>query len=399
MSKTPLRVLFVGLKWPPETFLARLVRGLAGHGVSLTLAVPKAPGNIWRSLDNVDFLYTPGWTGSRPRRVARIGYRFGAAATRSPGRAMETYRQARTVETGATAAEQLYRWLPFAGRSWDIIYFPWNATAVRYLPLMDHGATVISCRGNQINIAPLNPERETLRRGLPITFARASAVHCVSEAILEEATHYGLDRAKATVIRPAVDPDVFRPQRGAKERSPLLRVVTTGSIIWRKGYEYALMALALLRRRGVPVHLDVIGTGDEIQRLLYTINDLEINELVTWRGPLPPDKVLRFLQQSDVFLLSSLSEGISNAVLEAMSCGLAIVTTDAGGMEEAVTDGVEGLVVPPRDAVAMADALAWLWQNPVQREAMGGAGRARVLRDFRLEDQIFAFENLFRSVA
>jgi len=99
-----------------------------------------------------------------------------------------------------------------------------------------------------------------------------------------------------------------------------------------------------------------------------------------------------------VFLLSSLSEGISNAALEAMACGLPVVTTDCGGMREAVTDGIEGFVVPVRDPEAMAEALLRLWKDPELRRRMGEAARERVLREFRLDQQISAFLALFKDV-
>jgi colanic acid/amylovoran biosynthesis glycosyltransferase len=306
---------------------------------------------------------------------------------------------AKSPASGARSIERLYRWLPFAGRDWDVLYFPWNATAVAYLPLMDGGPTVISCRGTQVNVSPHNPRRTALREGLPITFARAAAVHCVSAAIRDEATRYGLDVNKATVIRPAVDPAVFRPANSPRSPDGLFRLISTGDVIWRKGYEYALAAMRILIDHGVPAHFEIIGSGVENQRLLYTIQDLGLKDHVTWHGRLAPAAVLARLQAADVCLLSSLSEGIANVVLEGMACGLPVVTTDVGGMREAVTDGVEGLVVPARDPSATAEALMTFWRRPDQRARMGAAGRARVERDFRLDDQADAFLNLFRSVA
>jgi glycosyltransferase involved in cell wall biosynthesis len=146
------------------------------------------------------------------------------------------------------------------------------------------------------------------------------------------------------------------------------------------------------------VTLEIIGSGEEEQRLLYTLNDLELTDCVEWRGQLPAPAVVERLQAADVFLLASVSEGISNALLEAMACGLPVVTTDIPGMDEAVTDGMEGFIVPPRDARAMAAALEQLGQDDAARRRMGEAGRARVLSDFRLDDQVTSFEHLFRSV-
>jgi glycosyltransferase involved in cell wall biosynthesis len=81
-----------------------------------------------------------------------------------------------------------------------------------------------------------------------------------------------------------------------------------------------------------------------------------------------------------------------------MACGLPVVVTDCGGMREAVTDGVEGFVVPKRDPAGMARALTRLWGDPSLRDEMGRAGRARVLSDFTLSRETDEFEELYRAV-
>ena len=403
MSKSmPLsapRVLIVGVKWPPETFLARLIRGLAARGVRVSVMVATRPIAEWRQLPNVDFMMARGWDGSAVGRLARTGGQLAAASWRSLPETRRVYQSERGRDVSTTWIERFSRLLPFVGREWDVVYFPWNATAILYDSLMDKVPAVISCRGAQVNVAPHHPQRTWLREGLGPAFHKAAAVHCVSAAIRDEAMQYGLDPAKAVIIRPAVDPDVFRPADGKNEDGGLLRLITTGSLIWRKGYEYALVAVRQLVDRGVPVRFDIIGSGPENQRLLYTIRDLALDEYVFLHGRLSPADVVARLQAADVFLLASLSEGISNAVLEGMACGLPVVTTAVSGMAEAVDDGVEGFVVPSRDAAAMAEALSALWLDPELRRRMGAAGRIRVQRDFRLSDQADAFVDLFRSVA
>lgn len=398
-TTAPLRVLFAGVKWPPETFLARLMRGLAARGVRVTLAVPRRPAGEWRDIPNLEFLVTPSWDGSAAGRLARAGGQLTGASLRSLAETRRAYRVERERDASTGLVERFTRMLPFVGREWDVLYFPWNATAIFYYSLMDKGPSVISCRGAQVNVSPHNPQRAWLRDGLGPTFRKAAAVHCVSEAIREQAANYGLDKSKAVVIRPAVDPEMFRPAAERRPPDGLFSVITTGAIIWRKGYEYALSAVRELVDCGVPVRFDIIGGGEDKQRLLYTIRDLELEEHVRLRGRLSPADVLSCLQAADVFLLSSLSEGISNAVLEGMACGLPVVTTRAGGMAEAVDDGVEGFVVPTRDSSAMAGALLELWRQPDLRRRMGAAGRRRVSREFNLNDQVGAFVELFRSVA
>ena len=394
----PLRVLLIRLKWPPETFMWRLVNGLAHRGIHMTLAVHERPGPGWPAVPNVEYVWTPPWSESGARSLGQMGRALAGAAWRAPGETRRLLGQSRAAASASGSAALLHRYLPFVGRRWDVVYFPWNTMAIAYRPLLEHGPSVISCRGTQINVTPHNPERAAIRQGLAETFGRASAVHCVSAAIRDEATRYGLDPAKAVVIRPAVDPHTFRPAARPDAGGPL-RIVTTGGILWGKGYEYALLAVRALVDRGLDVRFDIIGRGDEQQRLLYTIHDLGLQAHVVCHGALPPEGVVRRLQAADVFLLTSLSEGLSNAALEAMACGLPVVTTGVGGMPEAVSDGVEGFLVPPRDPRATADVLERLAARPALRREMGAAGRRRVVADFALDAQIDAYADLFRGVA
>jgi colanic acid/amylovoran biosynthesis glycosyltransferase len=394
----PVRVLVPGLQWPPETFLAQLFRGLAARGIEMTLVATAAPDAGWRNVPNLEIMVAPGWSGPLPARLARFGGRLGGALARSSRETRRLFKCAGAAEGSERPIERLYYWLPFAGRRWDVVYFPWNSAAIAYLPLMDKLPAVVSCRGAQVNIAPLNPQRAHLRRGLGETFARAAAVHCVSEAIRHEAAHYGLDITKAVIIRPAVDAEAFRPAERPRDPSTPFRVITTGANMWRKGLEYALLSVRRLRERGVPVQFDIIGDGPESQRLIYTMHDLGLADCVARHGRLTPSEVAARLVAADVFLLSSLSEGIANAALEGMACGLPLVTTDVGGMAEAVTDGVEGFLVPPRDSESMAAALERLYADPERRRRMGAAARRRIETDFNLRDQIDAFAALFGSL-
>ena len=361
-SAAPLHLLVVGSAWPPETFIARLLRGLLQEGVHITVACAKKPKEEWTRLAGFHWLFAPNWEGNRILRLARLSIAFTRGLLANPQEFRDALAQ---LDTSVNRMERFQSWnrvLPFIGRKWDVIYFPWNSAAVSYLPLFHQRMpVVISCRGAQINIAPHNNQRQNYRTGLFSTFELAAAVHCVSHAILEEAIPFGLDPNKSVVIRPAVDTTFFKPRKSSIQQRPgKFRVITTGSLIWRKGYEYGLLAIRKIVDAGLAVEFIIIGGGPERARVLFTIDDLGISDRVRLLGKLSPEQVLDELQKSDVFLLSSLSEGISNAVLEAMACGLPVVTTDCGGMREAVTDGIEGFVVPVRNADGIAAALTRL---------------------------------------
>ncbi len=202
------------------------------------------------------------------------------------------------------------------------------------------------------------------------------------------------------MIHPAVDPDFFCPgETKAEAGSRPLRLVGAGSLIWRKGFEYAIRAVAQLRDRGVATRLELVGEGRDRQRLLFAIDDLGLTDRVVLAGKKSPQELRESLCQSDVFLLPSLSEGISNAALEAMACGLPVVASDCGGMSEAIADRRDGLLVPPCDADAIVAAVERLVGDAALRARLGRAARERVEKDFRLADQIAAFDRLLRKIA
>jgi glycosyltransferase involved in cell wall biosynthesis len=393
------RILVVGMRWPPETFLMQLLVGLSRRGFEVTIAGWSRPSDPMLRRLGFQWLAAPPWSGPISWRLLRLAAALGLSIVRSKDDSAALVRHAWREPNLRRKLEQLARLTPYSGRRWDLIYFPWNNAAVTMSPLFNMGTPVIvSCRGSQLKIAPHNPDRPAIRDALGETFRRAAVVHCVSRDVLREAKALGLDPAMAHVITPAVDTKFFRPPEGAAAPDgPELRVVVTGRLVWVKGHEYALRAVARLHAAGIPVRLEVIGDVPERQRLNYTAGDLGIAGLVRFHGHLTPASLREVAQSSDVFLVSSFSEGFMNAALEAMSCGLPVVTTDCGGIREAVTDGVEGLIVPVREPGPMAGALARLASDPALRRRMGLAARARVEREFDLEQQLERWAELCRQ--
>lgn len=325
---------------------------------------------------------------------------FLRAMLREPRQAFHGLRE---VLQGGLAGWRLgvRRWA-IAAEKPQIVHWEWTLAAVPCLPLLEEAHewhTVVSCRGAHISIAPVNPRRRAEAERLGELFARVSRVHAVSEAIVAEAQGLGLDREKVEVIRPAVDPARF-PFRREESKEGTVKVAMTGSLIWRKAMEHALTAFRLALDQYGCLDLEVTGGAgkEERARFLYTVEDLGLGGSVRWLGAVPADEVAERLREADIFLHASHSEGISNAVVEAMASGLPVVVTAAGGMREAVRDGVEGFVVPVRDVEAMAEALVKLARDPELRRRMGAAARQRVLEEFTLEKQTRQWRALYEGL-
>ena len=165
---------------------------------------------------------------------------------------------------------------------------------------------------------------------------------------------------------------------------PLPRALLPARLIWDKGLAELIEAARLLRAEGQPIHLLLAGNPDPGNPAAVpeaTVRDWVAEGLVEWLGHVE-DMPALFRSVDLVVLPTWYGEGLPKGLIEAAACGLPLVTTDMPGCREVVTDGVEGLLVPPRDAKALAVAIGRLAEDPALRARMGKAARAKALAQF-----------------
>ncbi|HEU4753353.1 MAG TPA: glycosyltransferase family 4 protein, partial [Armatimonadota bacterium] len=330
--------------------------------------------------------------------AARLPLMLASCLARHPGQTRAWLAYLRERYAGGALARKLYRLLPFIGKEPDVTHLEFATLAEEFgelIPLLP-GRKVISCRGADIDILPRG--RPALAAAIRAAFDRVDAVHCVSRAMVRSTAEYGLDPDKAFVNHPSIDWRYFQPTEPARRRERFT-VLTVARLHWKKGIRDALRALRQVHERGVAAHYVVVGEGEDREAIQFDIWDQGLSDYVTLAGTQPRSAVREAMAEADVFLLPSVSEGLSNAALEAMAMRVPVVTTDAGGMPEVVRHGIEGFVVARRDAGQMAHYLAYLAQNEPARSAMGYAARARVQERFGIDTQIRIFESVYRSLA
>jgi glycosyltransferase involved in cell wall biosynthesis len=290
--------------------------------------------------------------------------------------------------------------LPLKLGHFDLIHFELSGLAVAHLdalPLLTPAKLVTSCRGTAEQIKPItDPERgDQLHK----VFEYMDRVHCVSLDIQHTVEKYGLKPGQAFVNHPAIDLAQFHRDISYPEKTAgPYRLISIGRLHWVKGLEFGLLAIWQLLDRGYAVEYDILGGGPEEERLRFMIHDLGLTEHVHLYGRRTPQEVHQALENADICLLPSLSEGLSNAALEAMAMELPVVSTTAGGMDEAITDGQEGFLVPPYQPNVIAEKVALLLDNPHLRQQMGKSGRLRVEKDFNQQEQIKKFISVYHSM-
>jgi glycosyltransferase involved in cell wall biosynthesis len=244
-----------------------------------------------------------------------------------------------------------------------------------------------------------------LRRRIALRWAMRGADETVmvSRATRRQfATDLGVKEKEFTVIPngvpvPAGDPTKVRQEFDVKPGECVLLAV--GTLERHKGHRVLLEAMARLVGRGlsVPWKLIIAGGrgGDQHEALLEFVEDEGLEgqvHIVKNRNDVPD-----LLALADIFVMPSLWEGLPMALLEAMNAGKAVVASATSGIPEAIDHGTDGLLVPPGDVGALADALASLLTDPNQRAALGEAAMQRAHRDFTIQVMADRYEALYRE--
>jgi glycosyltransferase involved in cell wall biosynthesis len=173
-----------------------------------------------------------------------------------------------------------------------------------------------------------------------------------------------------------------------------VEVLFVGWLLEAKGVRELLRAARVVR--GARFTL----VGPEQPSFVATLGEelAAVGDRVRLLPPRPREEIVALYREADVFVLPTWREGFPNVVLEAMAAGLPVVATPVGAIADAVRDGSDGLLVPPRDAEALARALGRLVADPELRRAMGARARARVESMFSLEAVVARLEGVYREL-
>lgn len=250
----------------------------------------------------------------------------------------------------------------------------------------------VSFRGYDINVYPL--KHPGCYHDL---WKSVDKVHSISGYLLEKVHSLGMHSEKpATIITPAVN--IAPLARNSFEFHAPIRIVTIARLHWIKGLEYAIQAIAKLRQKGLQVVYTIIGEGMEREKLLFEIDDLGVSDEVKLIGRLSHEETILKLKESDIYLQPSLNEGFCNSVLEAQAYGCLSIVSDVGALPENVLQGITGWVVPPRNALALADAiLAVVQRSSEERAHIAAVAHQRVKREFTLQVHLEAWKDFYTT--
>jgi glycosyltransferase involved in cell wall biosynthesis len=226
---------------------------------------------------------------------------------------------------------------------------------------------------------------------------------CASEAIRQMLVADGVPAERTVTVHEGIDIDHVRaaPPVNVHEafwlphNAPV--VGNIAALVPHKGQRHLIEAARLVVQRMPDVRFLILGEGELREMLERQVREYRLEKHVFLPGF--RTDVLGCLKSFDLFAMSSVTEGLGTALLDAMACGKAIVATRTGGIPEVVDDGVTGKLVAPRDHAAMAQAILELLNDHAGRERMGDAGRARVEASFTVERMIAGTAAVYARLA
>lgn len=266
------------------------------------------------------------------------------------------------------------------------------------------GKRVIVKLGNSGEFGDIRVSQKNLRGRVRLFALRrwADAIIALDEAMHTEALAAGFDPRRLRRMNNGIDFDSFSSARSKAEAKSALKlngrviVLFMGRLSEQKSLPTLLNAFAAARKDCPALHLLLLGDGPSRPALEFQAEKLGISADVTFAGS--QRDVRPYLEAADVFALPSVSEGISNALLEAMSAGLACLATPVGGNAEVLDNGACGLLLPPRDESAWSAALVEMGNDSQRRERLGDAARARVRERYDFSVVGGQYESLYREL-
>ena len=229
-------------------------------------------------------------------------------------------------------------------------------------------------------------------RGSILNFAQRTYIHTIGHTVFKDTTkvicltlhdaikirRYGCPAEKIRIIPNGVDVDKFRPE-GDEVESLILWV---GRFVQEKGLEYLIKGLHIVAKKQPAVKLAMTGDGPLLPKIQRIVKRYKLTENVIFLGLRSREEIPSIINKASIYALPSLNEGMPYALLEAMACGKPVVGSDIPGISDVITHGQNGLLIPPRNSEALANAILKLLDDGNLRRRLGRNARRLMVEKY-----------------
>ena len=355
-----MRIVEVAYSLPAETFIQRHAEALYRAGVDLILVArsktdPKnANASIADDIFEIPAAIMPTWAHMKiGEKLSTLRYAL-----------FHLHRSPHKLRYKALLAF-------FERLKPDLIHFHTAryAASLGWVPRALGIPYTVSVRGSDIQVFPLR-SRE-MAREIARALRRATLVHAVCDHLgdliqILFGTRLPVRTIYTTVPVPPNLPDYEPPNNR-------LHFLSVGRLMWRKAHVDLLSAVAWLKKEGLPAHLTLIGSGVDEQRILWWMKRFRLQGNVDFPGRVPANRLPQMYSRATAFVQSSIAEGFSNAVAEAMAWGCPVFATAVGGTAEIIRDGENGFLLPPLQPERWTEKLSLARERTVMQQVREAA--------------------------
>jgi colanic acid/amylovoran biosynthesis glycosyltransferase len=392
-----MKIAFLVRQFPAlsETFVLNQITGLIdrGHEVDILAESPRE-ALVHPDVERYGLVkrtaYWPAVPRSRPTRWLKglmLLARTGASRPRAAAVAANVAaygRLALTTNLGY-AATPIH-----PGRRYDIIHCHFGENGILGMALRDmgllEGKLITSFYGFDLSLALKKSPRLYSR-----LLIHGDSFLPVSETFRQRLLELGCASTDLTVHRMGIDCRRFAFRSRQPGLDGVLRLVSVARLVEKKGIEYAIRAVAELKAAGRGIVYTIVGDGPLAQHLARLVAELRVGDVVHLVGTKAQPDVIRILDDAHLLVAPSVvarngdEEGTPAILMEAMAMGLPVIATRHSGIPEVVENGISGMLVPERDAGALARGIADVADRPDRWLPFGRAGRARILAQHDIE--------------
>ena len=397
-----MKIAFILKSFPAlsETFILNQITGLLDRGLEVDIYAyrPRNDPAVHADVERYNLLKHVCYmtlSASMPRnKIYRVLKGLGHVATGLYKNPMVILNSLNFLKFGkdAVSLSLFYQTIPFLGKGpYDIIHCQFGDLGHLAITLKAVGAIrgeiVTTFRGYDIS-SYISERSEHIYDAL---FKKGNLFLCVSNQIKGTLINLGCEERRIIVHRSGVHINKFCVRLRHSKTAGKLRLLTVARLVEKKGVQYGIQAVAKVLKKYPNIEYKIVGDGRLKKTLHGLIADLKVCDNVKLLGWQRQEEVVELLREADILLAPSVtsqsgdSEGIPGAIVEALACGLPVLSTRHSGIPEVIQDGESGLLVPERDTDALAAKLEYLIEHSELWPEMGRKGRAYVEEHYDID--------------
>jgi glycosyltransferase involved in cell wall biosynthesis len=267
---------------------------------------------------------------------------------------------------------------------------------IEWISKMTRKPIISSVRGAQVTfMIDSNPQYKNV---IKYAFENSAIIHCVSDSLKNRCIELGANEEKILVNYNGINSDLFKPSKEKKFQGPI-EFITVGSLGWRKGVVFQLLAIKSLTNLlpEIELNLKIIGEGDDFNYLKYYVKSMGISKYIQFLGPKSESEIVSLLKSSHVYLTTSVAEGLSNSVMEALSSGVPVISFNCEGVGELIQDNVNGFAVDFGDLPKYVEKMMLFAKDRQLLEVFSLNARSYMEQKFNISSHVADMINVYNK--